>query len=109
MRKVNATLKWGNGGVEEHFLSLLRMAHRARHLNSQRKIRFLDYLSWMDSELGSLDLLSLLEWHIGRDIQTLSARYAFPIIYPRDGLGFGAVLICELQSFILSCEAEHQM
>ena len=45
MRKVNATLKWGMGGVEENVLSLLRMAHRARHSNSQRKIRFPDYLS----------------------------------------------------------------
>ena len=44
MRKVNATLKWGKG-VEENLLSLLRMAHRARHSNSQRKIRFPDYLS----------------------------------------------------------------
>ena len=65
MRKVNATLRQGDGcveekllrmarrarhsnsqreaggrGVEENLLSLLRMAHRARHSNSRRKIRF---------------------------------------------------------------------
>ena len=40
------TQHWKGGrGVEENLLSLLRMAHRARHSNSQRKIFFPDYLS----------------------------------------------------------------
>ena len=62
MGKVNATLKWGKRGVEENLLSLLRMAHRARYSNSQRKIRFPDYLSQGWTRI--LEVLILWTWVI---------------------------------------------